>query len=299
MSSTHDHQRVSHGEVGAQLQRTQAHLWFIAWAVMISALLMVPHTSEAEPRKGASASPHATARPAIVRHRRNDGTLPHPRQSLCKAGTPECAAIVVQPTGGRATFTRYQPRFHGAIRPLSPRLRKAMTGISWRPGCPLSLDALRLVDVDHWRPDGSISRGQVIVAAKVAALVLRAFRHYFHTRFPITRMSPVYKFGGSDDRSMKVDNTSAFNCRKMTGGSRWSEHAYGMAIDINPFKNPYVKGKLVLPASARSWAKRNRVRPGMLVKYGPGVTVWTKAGWGWGGNWRTLQDYQHVSKTGR
>jgi hypothetical protein len=235
----------------------------------------------------------------VVQHAPNDGTLPHPRRSLCQAGTTDCVAVRVQQRSNAAVYTRYQPRFVGSIATLSPKLRHAMTGVSWRRGCPLSLDALRSVTVDHWRPDGSITRGQLIVAATVAPVVLRAFRHYFQARFPITTMAPVHRYGASDDRSMKADNTSAFNCRKMTGGSRWSEHAYGTAIDINPLRNPYVKGKLVLPASGRAWAKRSHVRPGMLVPGGPAVSFWRRAGWGWGGSWRTLQDYQHISKTGR
>ncbi|MCO4763955.1 MAG: M15 family metallopeptidase [Myxococcales bacterium] len=265
------------------------------------------------------------------------GLLPHATISLCKRDTPLCAAIampagrhkacwgphgealghgvcrgktqcckgVLASVGGCGacvrgkSIMRYQPKFSGAITPIGDKLGKAMTGVSWRKGCPVDLRGLRLLTMHHWRPNGTIGRGQLIVNATVAKGVLKAFERLFQMRFPITRMIPVHRYGASDDRSMKADNTSAFNCRKITGGSRWSEHAFGTAIDINPLRNPYVKGKLVLPAEGRAWASRTDVRPGMLVPHGPTVGVWRQLGWGWGGTWRKLQDFQHVSQSGK
>ena len=227
------------------------------------------------------------------------GTLPYPGVSLCIAADPACEAVVIGVGEGGRSLTRYQPKFQGLIAPLDAKLRRAMRGISWHPGCPVPLDQLRVLTLDHWRPDGTRSVGHLIVAASVAPTVLAAFKHYFHVRFPITVMAPVHLFGASDVRSMATDNTSAFNCRKMTGGGRWSEHAFGTAVDINPLRNPYVKGQLVLPAAGKAWVQRKHVRPGMLVAGGAGVGVWQRMGWGWGGAWRTLQDFQHVSKTGR
>jgi hypothetical protein len=99
---------------------------------------------------------------------------------------------------------------------------------------------------------------------------------------------------------MAADNTSAFNCRSVTGHPGvWSEHSYGWAIDINPAENPYVAGHFVaLPAGSR-YADRGLDRPGMIHPGDVVVRAFGAAGWGWGGAWHSIQDYQHFSLTGR
>ena len=95
------------------------------------------------------------------------------------------------------------------------------------------------------------------------------------------------------------NDTSAFACRPVRGQTTWSEHAYGRAIDVNPFINPYVKGSLVLPELAGAYTDRTRDVPGMIVAGGPVVQAFRDAGFGWGGNFSSLKDYQHFSTTGR
>ena len=63
-------------------------------------------------------------------------------------------------------------------------------------------------------------------------------------------MELVERYGSDDDRSMAADNTSAFNCRLVEGSTSWSAHAYGLAIDINPLENPYLRSGQVLPRRA-------------------------------------------------
>ncbi|MFW6031301.1 MAG: M15 family metallopeptidase [Myxococcota bacterium] len=98
---------------------------------------------------------------------------------------------------------------------------------------------------------------------------------------------------------MEANNTSAFNCRRMTSGSRWSEHAYGTAIDVNPIQNPYVRGAVVQPPAGEAYVDRTATRKGMLRAGGPVVGAFAEAGWKWGGEWRTMKDYQHFSVSGR
>jgi poly-gamma-glutamate synthesis protein (capsule biosynthesis protein) len=98
---------------------------------------------------------------------------------------------------------------------------------------------------------------------------------------------------------MDANNTSAFNCRRATGSSRWSEHAYGRAIDINPVQNPYVSGSTVLPPRGRKFVDRSRKHPAMIRRRGPVVRAFRDIGWEWGGLWSSVKDYQHFSKTGR
>jgi len=113
-------------------------------------------------------------------------------------------------------------------------------------------------------------------------------------------MQPVDAYGGSDFRSIEADNTSAFNCRRATGSTSWSEHAYGRAIDVNPIENPYVSaaGVVAHPAS-RPYLDRSRHRPGMAYPGGVLVEAFRSVGWGWGGDWSGVKDYQHFSANGR
>jgi D-alanyl-D-alanine carboxypeptidase len=119
----------------------------------------------------------------------------------------------------------------------------------------------------------------------------------YEARFPIRRMEPVDKYGGSDDASMAADNTSAFNCRPITGTTdRWSNHSYGRAIDINTIENPYVKGGTVLPPAGAAYLDRGDVRPGMIVAGDVVTTAFAAEGFGWGGDYTSLKDYQHFER---
>ena len=122
----------------------------------------------------------------------------------------------------------------------------------------------------------------------------------FGERFPIRRMRPIDAYRGSDDRSMAADNTSAFNCRYAVaaGPKRWSVHAYGEAIDVNPVENPYLEGGKVRPAAGKPYLDRARARPGMAVRGGRLVAAFALVGWLWGGRWTGSPDFQHFSKTG-
>jgi hypothetical protein len=179
-------------------------------------------------------------------------------------------------------------------------LQREMTGVSWRPGCPVALRDLRLVTVRHWGFDGRLRTGRLIVHRDVAQAVAGAMRRLHAARFPIRRMEPVDRYGASDFRSIEADNTSAFNCRRVEGTSRWSEHAHGRAIDVNPIENPYVTADdRVFHAASRPYVDRTRARPGMAVAGGALVRAFAAAGWGWGGRWRGTRDYQHFSASGR
>jgi hypothetical protein len=104
----------------------------------------------------------------------------------------------------------------------------------------------------------------------------------------------------SDYASIEVDNTSSFNCRNATGSSGWSEHAYGLAIDIDPIENPYVYANgTTSHAAARPFLDRHDVRPGMAEPGGTLVRAFAAVGWGWGGRSPLPTDFQHFSVNGR
>jgi hypothetical protein len=140
-----------------------------------------------------------------------------------------------------------------------------------------------------------------VVAASVADEVLEVFRMLYDQRFPIRRMEPVETYGGSDDASMAADNTSGFNCRPAvaSGPPRWSSHAYGLAIDVNPVENPYLLDGRTLPPAGTDYLDRAVHRPGMAVAGGVLTSAFAAVGWSWGGSWSGNPDYQHFSSNGR
>jgi len=191
------------------------------------------------------------------------------------------------------------PRFHGSVHRIGPELGQRMTGVSWHPGCPVGLNQLRLLKLSVWGFDERVHRGRLVVNEDAARPMLTVMHRLFQLRFPIRRMRLVDAYGADDHRSMEADNTSAFNCRFVAGTDRWSEHAYGGAIDVNPIENPYADGDgYVSPPQGAPFADRSRRAKGLIHRGGPVVAAFAAVGWEWGGNWAWPKDFQHFSATG-
>jgi hypothetical protein len=189
--------------------------------------------------------------------------------------------------------------FRGGIATGRDAVRKRVRD-SWRPGCPVGPVELRLLRVDHWGFDGRVHRGELIVHRDHARRILVVFAKLFKARYPVQRLRPVDAYRADDDRSMAANNTSGFNCRRVSGSSSWSEHAFGRAIDLNPLRNPYVtRGGRVSPPAGRPYANRARRAAGMIHGGDTVVRTFAAAGWRWGGDWSGSRDYQHFSATGR
>jgi hypothetical protein len=158
---------------------------------------------------------------------------------------------------------------------------------------------LRALHVDYWGFDDAPHTGTLIVGADVAGPVAAVFAQLFREKFPIRRVEPVDAYGGDDEKSLEADNTAGFNCRNVVGSgpARWSVHAYGKAIDVNPVENPYLEAGHVHPAGGADYVSRTPLRAGMAVSGGPLVRAFAAIGWKWGGKWST-PDYQHFSSTG-
>jgi D-alanyl-D-alanine carboxypeptidase/RTX calcium-binding nonapeptide repeat (4 copies) len=202
---------------------------------------------------------------------------------------------------GRDALVSCMPSFDASAARLGNRLRRRIRGSSWHRGCPVGLGALRVLRMRHWTmANRDVHRGLLVVHRDAAADVLRAMRAVFEHRFPIRRMKLVDRYGASDLRSMNADNTSAFNCRFVAGTNQWSQHAFGRAIDINPIENPYVTGSgHVSPRAGRAYVDRSRRAPGMIHDGDAVVRAFARVGWGWGGHWSSVKDYQHFSANGR
>jgi hypothetical protein len=167
------------------------------------------------------------------------------------------------------------------------------------PRCPKGLrDRQAVVAVAYPGFDGKLRRGQLVVDRDLEKDVLAVFEVVRAERFPLRSVIPVshpaFRKNGrwDDDLSMAANNTSCFNYREVTGGTSLSKHALGRAIDINPLQNPYIKGKLTLPPES----KYDPDAPGTLTADHPVTKAFLARGWEWGGNWKSLKDYQHFEK---
>ena len=180
------------------------------------------------------------------------------------------------------------------------RVTAAQLPHSWHRGCPVAPAQLRRLRVAYWGFDLHAHTGTLIVSARAVGPLVRVFSRLYAARFPLRRMLPVDAYGGSDERSLEADNSAAFNCRYAvaSGPRRWSVHAYGLAIDVNPVENPYIVGGRVHPRAGRAYLERSRVRPGMAVRGGVLVRAFASVSWPWGGRWSGSPDYQHFSATG-
>jgi hypothetical protein len=186
-------------------------------------------------------------------------------------------------------------RFVAGIQQVPAAVARRST---WTPACPLPLSDLRYVTVSFWGFDDRPHTGEMIVNASAARSMVAVFRRLYRARFPIEEMR-VRRAGEIDaPPTGDYNNTDVFDCRPATGGSHWSQHAFGLAIDINPFHNPYLKGDLVVPELAEAYLDRDRHRPGMIHPGDVVTRAFADIGWGWGGNWSSLKDWQHFSSNG-
>ena len=196
-------------------------------------------------------------------------------------------------------------QFNSNVSKITPEIKKRMIkGDSWRKGCPVSLNNLRYIQLTYWNFDGEVSMGEMIVHKDVATEVRYIFEELYKINYPIYKMELVSNYQGNDWQSIEADNTSAFNCRPVTGSTKqWSKHSYGKAIDINPIENPYVSRKGHIAHKA-SWKYKKRVHKNLndpadravLLKNDKSTKIFKSYGWKWGGDWNTIKDYQHFVK---
>ena len=192
------------------------------------------------------------------------------------------------------------PAFEGRSLPIEGKVRERIEGSSWHPGCPVGLGRLRLLELSYRGFDGESHRGRLVVHRRHDDEIIAVFKRLYAIGYPIRRMELIDRYGADDHRSMAADNTSGFNCRYVAGTSRWSMHAYGLAIDLNPVENPYVSGSHVSPPAGREYADRSGDAAGMIHDGDRVVKAFARrAGWEWLGDGPgPVRDYQHFSADG-
>lgn len=188
-----------------------------------------------------------------------------------------------------------------AVEEISDALFARMYGRSYKEECTVPREELRYVKLLHRDLEGRIRLGEIVCAASVARDLVEIFRALYDLRYPIERMLLVDDYDADDERSMRANNSSGFNFRRIAGSDRLSSHSRGRAVDINPLYNPCVRrrrdGSLsVSPSAARPYAERSARFPYKIDKDDPCVGEFKKRGFEWGGDWNSLKDYQHFEK---
>ncbi|WP_121432952.1 M15 family metallopeptidase [Actinomadura pelletieri] len=211
--------------------------------------------------------------------------------------TGESAPPTPPPTAPGTTTPTAPATFQSEIKKVTAADLKH----SWRRGCPVPPSGLRMIEMTYWgMDDRPHPGGRLVVNAAEAEDLVGVFKKLYDMRYPIERMEPVDKYKGSDFQSIEANNTSAFNCRAATGSSSFSQHAYGLAIDINPCQNPYVSANgRIAHKDCTKYRNRKNDDPGVIHAGDKVVKAFASIGWGWGGKWSGTKDYQHFSRSGR
>jgi hypothetical protein len=196
--------------------------------------------------------------------------------------------------------------FQSSIAPVPPQVRTEIRKVGlWRPACPVTFSQLRVLSVSQWGFDGQTYTGQLVVNAHAAAPLATVFRRLYALRFPIRHMQLTDAYGPKAVRPRDRDVSDAFECRQAVpspcsggkGTGSWSEHAYGLAVDLNPIENPYVGCGMTRERASIPYLNRSRLRPGMVTA--AVVQAFRSIGWGWGGAWSgSTKDYMHFSASG-
>jgi hypothetical protein len=189
-------------------------------------------------------------------------------------------------------------RFHATVGPVTASIRARM-GQTWSPRCPVGLTALRYLRLTFRGFDGGAHTGELVVGSAVVGDVVWVFRRLYAASYPIEEMRLPTTADLQAPPTGDGNNTAAYVCRNTRGTTTYSAHAYGLAIDVNPFLNPYRKGDLVLPELAGAYLDRAWRRPGMILRGGVVTRAFASAGWAWGGDFRSVSDPMHFSANGR
>ncbi len=184
-----------------------------------------------------------------------------------------------------------------SISPIPDAIFQKMKGKSYKVDCPVPKDELRYVRVLHKTLDGKTKAGELIVNRLIAEDVIEIFHALYKANYAIEKMQLIDAYDADDERSMRDNNTSSFNYRTISGTKKISKHGLGLAIDINPLYNPYVKtlnGKLhVEPETGNPYLAREKAFPYKIDHKDLSYKLFTERGYDWGGDWKSRKDYQH------
>ena len=184
---------------------------------------------------------------------------------------------------------------------LSDELKKQITGISYPQAVDepaIAYEELRYVHVLHYDFMNMVQEGELICNQAIADDLVEIFAELYLAEYPIEKVKLIDAYGGNDEASMENNNTSCFNYRVVSGTTKLSSHAYGLAIDINPLYNPYISGngQNIQPSNAGAYTDRDAAFEHKIDHSDLCYQLFTEHGFTWGGDWTNTKDYQHFEK---
>ena len=183
---------------------------------------------------------------------------------------------------------------------ITDEIKVRITGKSYAEGCTVPYEDLRYLQLSYVDFNGETQLGEMICNKAIAADLIEIFSELYHEGYQIDKIRLIDDYNADDDASCDDDNTSCFNYRVVAGSTNLSKHAQGVAVDLNPFYNPYVtypNGKIrISPVGSEAYADRSSDFPHKIDENDLAYKLFTKHGFTWGGHWKTLKDYQHFQK---
>ena len=202
---------------------------------------------------------------------------------------PQC---VVSQTGDTLRYKNYC----FISQPVPNAVKVRMQGKSMKDDASISFDELRYLTLPYYDFEGHIKKGEMVCNKAISHDLLCIFRALFSRAYPIYSIRLVDDFNADDEASMQANNTSCFNYRTVAGTNTLSRHAFGMAVDINPLQNPCVKGSRIQPKTAADYVDRDKDFLHKIDEDDFCKEVFVSFGFTWGGDWRSMKDYQHFDK---
>ncbi len=183
---------------------------------------------------------------------------------------------------------------------ITDDVKTRINGLSYKEDCTVPYEDLRYVSVLYEDFNGETRTGEIICNKAIAQDLVEIFYELYCAHYQIDKIRLIDEYNADDDLSCADNNTSCFNFRKVYGSDNLSKHALGLAIDINPFQNPYVTYpdgvERISPPGSEPYGDRDSGLPHMITENDLCYQLFTAHGFTWGGNWRTLKDYQHFQK---
>lgn len=229
-------------------------------------------------------------------------TEPEPEitnEPAAPAITPEHVGKFAPTKSASSDRTIYAYGFY--YEPLPDDIKKKITGVSFHENDNIAYDDLRYLNVLYVDFEGNTQKGEIICNKAIAQDLVEIFKELYDNEYQIDKIRLIDEYNGDDDLSCDDNNTSCFNYRVVGGTDSLSKHALGLAIDINPFQNPYITYpngvERISPVGSEPYADRGSGLPHMILEGDLCYNLFIEHGFTWGGHWKTLKDYQHFQKT--
>ena len=226
-------------------------------------------------------------------------SVPVPTKAAAKETIPDFLSPTPTVSPTPVPVRDYSAEFY--MTRISEEILSRISGKSYPEGASISIDDLRWCHVLHYGFDGEIHEGELIVNKEIAHDILEIFRELFDIKYEIEKIRLIDEYNAEDEASMEDNNSSAFCYRTIAESTTLSNHAKGLAIDINPLYNPYVytrkDGSLFLqPENAGEYVDRDREDSRYIRKDDVCYNIFIAHGFTWGGDWSSKKDYQHFEK---